>query len=79
MKKHEKEIFNSDHIWKWFCLSYSVMSVLFSAYGTNDPEYERTKDIQSDLTFDYIQGNVFTSRGGNSVSFVLTLFGKCFL
>ena len=30
-KNVKKETNNSDHIWKWFCLSYSVMSVLISA------------------------------------------------
>ena len=30
MKNYEKERINSGHIRKWFCLSYSVMSVLIS-------------------------------------------------
>ena len=30
-EKYDKERTYSDHIWKWFCLSNSVMSVLISA------------------------------------------------
>ena len=37
MKKHEKEKNNSDRIWKWFCLSYSVMSVLISVFTLHSP------------------------------------------